>query len=101
LTDIYVRGGQRVKIISRIVFVKFELDGPAVLSQVEGHRMGDQNYLELLRASEGTLSCWSRHLQSLAPTPVSRRVDVRQVVEIIAESLSQHDGKHVVPTPLR
>jgi hypothetical protein len=35
--------------------------------------------LELLRASEGTLSRWSRlHLQSLAPTPVSRRVDVRQ-----------------------
>jgi hypothetical protein len=34
-------------------------------------------YLELLRASEG--SRWSRlHLQSLAPTPVSRRVDVRQ-----------------------
>jgi hypothetical protein len=36
-------------------------------------------YLELLRASEGTLSRWSRlHLQSLAPTPVSRKVDVRQ-----------------------
>jgi hypothetical protein len=36
-------------------------------------------YLELLRASEGTLSCWPRlHLQSLAPTPVLRRVDVRQ-----------------------
>jgi hypothetical protein len=36
-------------------------------------------YLELLCASEGTLSRWSRlHLQSLAPTPVSRRVDVRQ-----------------------
>jgi hypothetical protein len=36
-------------------------------------------YLELLRASEGTLSRWSRlHLQSLAPTQVSRRVDVRQ-----------------------
>jgi hypothetical protein len=36
-------------------------------------------YLELLRASEGTLSCWSRlHLQSLAPTPVYRRFDVRQ-----------------------
>jgi hypothetical protein len=35
-------------------------------------------YLELLRALEGTLSRWSRlHLQSLAPTPVSRRVDVR------------------------
>jgi hypothetical protein len=37
-------------------------------------------YLELILASEGTLSCPSRlHLQSLAPTPVSRRVDVRQV----------------------
>jgi hypothetical protein len=36
-------------------------------------------YLELLRASEGTLSHWSRlHLQSLSPIPVSRRVDVRQ-----------------------
>jgi hypothetical protein len=36
-------------------------------------------YLELLRASEGTLSRWSRlHLQSLASTPDSRRVDVRQ-----------------------
>jgi hypothetical protein len=35
--------------------------------------------LDLLRASEGTLSRWYRlHLQSLAPTPVSRRVDVRQ-----------------------
>jgi hypothetical protein len=36
-------------------------------------------YLELLRASEGMISRWSRlHLQSLAPTPVSRRVEVRQ-----------------------
>jgi hypothetical protein len=36
-------------------------------------------YLDLLRASEGTLSRWSRlYLQSLAPAPVSRRVDVRQ-----------------------
>jgi hypothetical protein len=36
-------------------------------------------YLEVLLASEGTLSCWSRlHLQSLASTPVSKRVDVRQ-----------------------
>jgi hypothetical protein len=32
---------------------------------------------------------------------VSRRVDVRRpVVKIIAESLSQHDEKHVDPTPL-
>jgi ribonuclease HI len=36
-------------------------------------------YLELLRASEGMLTRWSRlHLQSFAPTPVLRRVDVRQ-----------------------
>jgi hypothetical protein len=43
--------------------------------------MGDQNYLKLLRASEGTLSRWSQlHLQSFVPTPVSRRVDVRQAV---------------------
>jgi hypothetical protein len=35
-------------------------------------------YLELLHASEATLSCWSRlHLQSLG-APASRRVDVRQ-----------------------
>jgi hypothetical protein len=41
-------------------------------------------------------------LQSLAPTPVSSRVDVRQapVVKIVAESLSQHDEKHVAPTSL-
>jgi hypothetical protein len=40
-------------------------------------------------------------LQSFASTPVSRRVDVRQAaLKIIAKSLSQHDEKHVVPTPL-
>jgi hypothetical protein len=34
----------------------------------------------LLRPSEGTLSRWSRlHLQSFVATPVSRKVDVRQV----------------------
>jgi hypothetical protein len=58
------------------------------------------NYLELLRASEGTLSQSRLHLQSLAPTPVSRRLDVRPAVKIIAESLSQHDETHVEPTPL-
>jgi hypothetical protein len=58
-------------------------------------------YLELLHVSEGTLSRWSRlHWQSLAPPPVSRRVDVRQVVKIIAEYLSQHDENHVVPASL-
>jgi hypothetical protein len=42
------------------------------------HRMGDQNYLEVLCASEGTLSRWSRlHLQ-LTPTPFPRRIDGRQ-----------------------
>jgi hypothetical protein len=53
------------------------------------------------RASEGTLSCWSRlHLQSLASTPFSRRVDIRQAAgrKIIDEPLSQHDEKHIVPT---
>jgi hypothetical protein len=67
-----------------------KLDGPAVralgvrsrkLSNVlVNHRMGDQNLLS--RAPPcfgGTLSRWSQlHLQSLAPTPVSNRVDVRQ-----------------------
>jgi hypothetical protein len=46
-------------------------------------------YLELLRASEGTLSrCFRLHLQLLAPAPVSRRVEVRQAAgrKIIAES---------------
>jgi hypothetical protein len=34
-------------------------------------------YLELLCASEGTLTRWSRlHLQSLPPIPVSMRLDV-------------------------
>jgi hypothetical protein len=36
-------------------------------------------HFELLRASEGTLSCWSRlRLQSLTTAPVLRRVDVRR-----------------------
>jgi hypothetical protein len=48
-------------------------------------------FLELLRASEGTLSRWSRLLlQSLAPTLVSRSVVKTN------ESLSQHDKKHVL-----
>jgi hypothetical protein len=67
-------------IVICIMVINEELDGPAVcalgergslatLSKVS-HRMGD---------SEGTLSRWSRlHLQSLAPAPASRWVDVRQ-----------------------
>jgi hypothetical protein len=68
-------------------------------SQKVSHRMGDQNLLFLGR----DVSCWSRlHLQSLAPAPVSKWLDVRQAAgrKIIAESLSQHDEKLVVPTPL-
>jgi hypothetical protein len=44
-------------------------------------RMGDQNLLS--RAPP----CFGRHVK-------------RPVVKVIAESLSQHDEKHVVPTPL-
>jgi hypothetical protein len=72
------------------VFIQF--DGPAVsslgvrsrkLSNVRKGQSPDgwQKFyiFQLPRASEGTLSCWSRlHLQSLAPTPVSGMVDVRQ-----------------------
>jgi hypothetical protein len=50
--------------------------------------------LQLLRASERTLSRWSRlHLQSLVPAPVQGGLTSgrRPVVKIIAESLSQHD----------
>jgi hypothetical protein len=65
--------------------------------------MGNQNLLsQLLRASEGTLSLSLLHLQYLTPTPVSRRTNVKQVAgrKIIAEFLSLHDEKYVVPTPL-
>jgi hypothetical protein len=50
----------------------FDRVSEATFSKVS-HRMGDQNYLEPFRASEGTLSRWS-----LTPAPVSGRVDVRQ-----------------------
>jgi hypothetical protein len=66
------------------------LDGPVFSAIAEAQQLSQRSvirwvtkvyYLELLRASEGTLprSRWSRlHLQSLAPSPVSGRVDVRQ-----------------------
>jgi hypothetical protein len=57
--------------------------------------------LELLRASEDTLSCWSRlHLQSLVFQFQGGLTSGRPVVKTIAESLSQHDEKHVALTPL-
>jgi hypothetical protein len=72
-----------------LLFIE-ELDGPvirAIRAIAEAKQCSQWSvvgwvtkiyYLEL-RTSAGTLSRWSRlHLQSLAPTPVSRRVDVRQ-----------------------
>jgi hypothetical protein len=59
-------------------------------------------YLELLRASEGTLSRWSRlHLQSLAPIQFQGGLtqDRRPVVKIIAGSLSQHVEKNMLYRP--
>jgi hypothetical protein len=66
-----------------------ELDGQCVWRAIAEAKQRSQRsvigwvtkiyYLELLRASEGMLNRWSRlHLQSLALTPVSRRVDVGQ-----------------------
>jgi hypothetical protein len=55
-------------------------------------------YLEVLRASEGTLSCWCLlYVKWFQGGLTSGR---RPVVKLHAESLSQHDEKHVVPTPL-
>jgi hypothetical protein len=54
--------------------------------------------------------CFGRHVKPLVPVTfaivstlqfqVGLTSGRRPVVKIIAESLSQHDGKHVVPTPL-
>jgi hypothetical protein len=60
-------------------------------------------YFDRLLASEGTLSRWSRlHLQSSAPTPVSRRIGARQAAGRKNNKLPNlsHDEKHVVPTQL-
>jgi hypothetical protein len=40
------------------------------------------------------------HLLSFAPRIVSRRVEVRPVLKIIAESISQHAEKHLEPSLL-
>jgi hypothetical protein len=65
------------------------------------HRMGDQNLLSLAPP------CFGTHVKPLVPvafaivsTHSSLTSDRRPVVKIIAESLSQHDEKHVIPTPL-
>jgi hypothetical protein len=64
------------------------------------HGMGDQNLLS--RAPP----CFRRHIKPLVPIAFAVQFQGgltsgrRPVVKIIAESLSQHDKKHVVPTPL-
>jgi hypothetical protein len=58
--------------------------------------MGDQNLLS--RAPP----CFGRHVTPLVPAAFAV-VSIHssfKIVNIIAESLSQHDEKHVVPTPL-
>jgi hypothetical protein len=66
-----------------------------------GLRMGDQNLFS--RAPP----CFRRHVKPLVPVPLaivnthsSFKKGFKEVVKIIAEYLSQHDEKHVVPTPL-
>jgi hypothetical protein len=64
-----------------------EVHGPVVsalsvltwkLSKVRKGQSADGWPKFISRVSGGTWSCWSQlHLQSLAPTPVSRRVDVK------------------------
>jgi hypothetical protein len=55
---------------------RLQMPGPTALNMDGWPKI---YYLELNRASEGTLSCWSRqHLLTLAATPVSRRADVRK-----------------------
>jgi hypothetical protein len=65
--------------VERSVRSASDRENEATIVEVS-HWMGDKiYYLEFLRASEGTLSCWPRlHLRSLASTPVLKRVDVRQ-----------------------
>jgi hypothetical protein len=56
-------------------------------------------YLELLHASEGTLSCWFSAALAVVNTYSSfKEVDVIKAAgrKKNAESLSQHDEKHVV-----
>jgi hypothetical protein len=60
-------------------------------------------YLQFLRASEGTLSRWSGRICSrlnLLQFQGGLTSGRQTVVKIIAESLSQHDEKHVILTPL-
>jgi hypothetical protein len=75
------------------------------LNNVLKDRMGDQNLL-----SPAPL-CFGRHVKLLIPAAFRSRwhplqfqgglkTGWRPVVKIVAESLSQHGEKYVVPTPL-
>jgi hypothetical protein len=97
--------------IIRIKVVKCEdLDGPAVSAIAKQRSQWSVKgwvtkiyYLELLRASEVTLSRWfCLQLQSLASTPISRMVDVRQAAGRKNNCRISHSliKKHVVLTSL-
>jgi hypothetical protein len=79
--------------------------GSQATSSNVSHRIGDQNLLSRARPFFG------RHVKLLAPAAyavVSTHSSFKEaltsgkrpVVQIIAESLSQYDEKHVVPTLL-
>jgi hypothetical protein len=77
-----------------------EFDDPAEAKQ-RSDRMGDRNLLS--RAPP----CFGRHVKTLVPAVfvVGSTTSFKEgwgqaAVKIIAESLSQHDEKHVVQTPL-
>jgi hypothetical protein len=77
----------------------------AEVTQRSGFGWVTKIFLELLRALEGTLSCWLRlHLQSLAPTPFPRKVCIRQSacrkISCRMQCFSQHGERHVEPNPL-
>jgi hypothetical protein len=101
----------RVHVSCTILELLEELGGPAVsalsvrspkLSNVlKGHRMGDHHLLFRVPP------CFGRHVKLLVPaafavvsTHYSFKEGWRQVGRKNNSSLSQHDEKHVVPTPL-
>jgi hypothetical protein len=90
-----------------------ELDGPAVSAlSVQSWNLSTFQWPVIGWVTKNLLSrappCFERHVKpfvtaafAIVPTPVSRLTSGRRpVVKIIAESLSQHDEKQVVPTPL-
>jgi hypothetical protein len=113
------RGTARAGVCIHTYHSRFIPEGVRVIQWSIRHRSNIQQrpvigwvtkiyYPEPLRSSESTLICWSRlHLQSLAPTLVSRMIDVRQAaglknncrIKIRLIKITTW-WKHVVPTPL-